>query len=142
MSYSLNFLEHNQLKQSYQEQLLKAGIDATHAWRAAQNLSHEELKLISNISPQWADIFYQIEREILAIETVISDNLKLERRKLWIEINTTIPQCTYYFGPFDTLEEAAECQNGYIEDLIEEGASGINVNIKKCQPQTLTVEVF
>ncbi|MDJ0715820.1 MAG: hypothetical protein QNJ54_16580 [Prochloraceae cyanobacterium] len=64
-----NEIELNQLKQSYQDQLLKAGLEETRASQAAQNLSQEELKLISNISPQWADIFYQIEREILAIGT-------------------------------------------------------------------------
>ncbi|MDJ0725924.1 MAG: DUF1816 domain-containing protein, partial [Prochloraceae cyanobacterium] len=50
--------------------------------------------------------------------------------------------CTYYFGPFYTLNEALEHQNGYLEDLIEEGASGIAIAIEKCQPQNLTVEIF
>ncbi len=132
----------NLLKQSYQDQLVKAGLDANRASQAAHNLSQEELKFISNISPQWSDIFYRIEYEILAMGAVISENSNLKTIKIWVKINTTIPQCTYYFGPFDTFEEAEKCKKGYIEDLIEEGASGINVSIKKCQPQVLTIEVF
>ncbi len=72
----------------------------------------------------------------------IANSSKLNLRNWWIEINTTIPRCTYYFGPFYTLNEALEHQNGYLEDLIEEGASGIAIAIEKCQPQNLTVEIF
>ncbi len=78
----------------------------------------------------------------LTKKALIPNDLKLESKKWWLEINTTSPQCTYYFGPFYSLEEAAERESGYIEDLIEEGATGITANIKKCQPQVLTVEVF
>ncbi len=67
--FSQDHLTINHLKQSYQEQLVNAGLEATLAWKAAQNLSQEELKLISNISPQCTALFYQIEREILAIRT-------------------------------------------------------------------------
>lgn len=73
---------------------------------------------------------------------LISDNLKLEVQNWWVEINTTVPHCTYYFGPFYTLEEAVESHGGYLEDLKEEGASGITVNIKKCQPKFMTLETF
>ncbi len=58
--------------------------------------------------------------------------------KWWIEIKTTIPQCLYYFGPFDSYEEAQLHLPGYIEDLIEEKAINILVSIKKCQPNNLT----
>ncbi|MGF1489854.1 MAG: DUF1816 domain-containing protein [Prochloraceae cyanobacterium] len=73
---------------------------------------------------------------------LISPSLKLEIKKWWVEINTAVPRCTYYFGPFDTLEEAAENQDGYVQDLIEEGSRDITVNIKKCRPQALTLEVY
>ncbi len=56
------------------------------------------------------------------------------------KISTTIPCCTYYFGPFDDLKEAKINQPGYVEDLIEEKAQGIKVEIKRCQPQLLTIE--
>ncbi|NES84519.1 MAG: DUF1816 domain-containing protein, partial [Moorea sp. SIO2B7] len=52
----------------------------------------------------------------------------------------TQPRCTYYFGPFDSFNEAQSHQPGYIEDLQEEGAEGITVEIKQCQPQILTQE--
>lgn len=57
----------------------------------------------------------------------------------WIKIRTNQPKCIYYFGPFDNPQEAKLHQNGYIEDLIEEEASGIYVEIKKCKPKTLTL---
>lgn len=58
----------------------------------------------------------------------------------WVEIKTTKPQCTYYFGPFDNEKEAHLFHYGYVEDLIEEKAHGISVEIKRLQPQTLTIE--
>lgn len=57
----------------------------------------------------------------------------------WVIIHTTIPNCTYYFGPFSTLEEAQNAQYGYIEDLSDEKAQGLKVSIKQCQPLTLTI---
>ena len=59
----------------------------------------------------------------------------------WVEISTTQPRCLYYFGPFDTEDEAAQYQGGYIEDLEQEGAQKIGVTIKCCaEPAHLTVE--
>ncbi|HBE19878.1 MAG TPA: hypothetical protein DEG17_19000 [Cyanobacteria bacterium UBA11149] len=57
----------------------------------------------------------------------------------WVEISTTQPQVIYYFGPFDSFEEAKDFQGGYIEDLEEEGAIGITVEIKWCSPDNLTI---
>ncbi len=59
----------------------------------------------------------------------------------WVEIMTTRPHCLYYFGPFDTMSEAQIHQGGYIEDLQQEGALGIIINIKQCQPLVLTQEL-
>lgn len=56
----------------------------------------------------------------------------------WIKIRTIQPKCIYYFGPFENLREAKQNQHGYIEDLIEEKAFGIYVEIKKCKPKILT----
>lgn len=58
----------------------------------------------------------------------------------WLEIITTKPRCLYYFGPFDSMEEAKTHQAGYIEDLQAEGSLGISIQIKQCQPQNLTHE--
>ncbi len=57
----------------------------------------------------------------------------------WIEVTTKQPYCIYYFGPFDSYGEAKRLQGGYIEDLIEEKASGISVKIQRCLPTNLTI---
>lgn len=56
----------------------------------------------------------------------------------WVEIRTDKPKCKYYFGPFVTKKEASAMQWGYIEDLEDEGAEGIHMSIKRCQPICLT----
>ncbi|MDJ0903818.1 MAG: DUF1816 domain-containing protein [Xenococcus sp. MO_188.B8] len=63
----------------------------------------------------------------------------LEARHWWVEIQTDNPGCTYYFGPFETAEEARASQDGYLEDLRQERARIITVEIKQCQPQELTI---
>lgn len=57
----------------------------------------------------------------------------------WIKITTAKPGCIYYFGPFDRRSEAAVAQYGYLEDLTEEKASGINIEIKRDNPKLLTI---
>jgi hypothetical protein len=57
----------------------------------------------------------------------------------WIEVTTETPRCTYYFGPFTGYKEAVASKAGYLEDLAQEGAQGINVVIKRCKPDKLTV---
>lgn len=58
---------------------------------------------------------------------------------LWLKIFTTTPNCTYYFGPFESVKEADLAQAGYIEDLVKEGAQGIAAQIKWCKPRNLTI---
>lgn len=60
-------------------------------------------------------------------------------RKWWIKIDSQIPQCTYYFGPFNSLAEAESHRPGYLHDLEVEGAQGITVLIEQCQPRQLTI---
>lgn len=57
----------------------------------------------------------------------------------WVEITTASPRCTYYFGPFQNSEEAGAACPGYVEDLESEQAQGIQINIKYCKPDVLTV---
>ncbi|MEH1910282.1 DUF1816 domain-containing protein [Nostoc sp.] len=57
----------------------------------------------------------------------------------WVEINTIVPRCTYYFGPFDSEKEAQLSRSGYIEDLYQEGARDIIALVKQCQPDVLTI---
>jgi hypothetical protein len=60
----------------------------------------------------------------------------------WVEIVTAEPKCQYYFGPFDSYDEALFHQPGYIEDLQSELAFGINATVVQCQPDVLTREDF
>ena len=62
------------------------------------------------------------------------------RKKWWIKIKTEIPNCTYYFGPFNQKAEAKKSQVGYLDDLITEGAREIRVDIEKVHPQYLTID--
>ena len=57
----------------------------------------------------------------------------------WVKIDTADPSCTYYFGPFLSITEAKKAKAGYIEDLMNENSSGIEVEIKRCKPSELTV---
>ncbi|NES84739.1 MAG: DUF1816 domain-containing protein [Moorea sp. SIO2B7] len=61
------------------------------------------------------------------------------RLAYWVEIVTNNPRCTYYFGPFINKTEAKAAQDGYIEDLQNEGAQDIVVTIKRCKPNKLTI---
>jgi hypothetical protein len=58
----------------------------------------------------------------------------------WAEVTTENPSCVYYFGPFDSSQEAAAHQDGYVEDLHNEGAINIKIELKQSQPPILTVE--
>lgn len=57
----------------------------------------------------------------------------------WIEIRTALPYCIYFFGPFDNFNQAKRERDGYIEDIVAEKAFGITVEIKRCQPNSLTI---
>lgn len=57
----------------------------------------------------------------------------------WVEVITESPRCTYYFGPFLTLEDAETAKFGYLEDIETEGAQGIKVTLKRCKPSELTI---
>jgi len=60
-------------------------------------------------------------------------------QQYWIEVKTAKPLCTYYFGPFLTRKGANLAQSGFLEDLETEKAENIQAEIKRCQPQELTI---
>ncbi|MDJ0531708.1 MAG: DUF1816 domain-containing protein [Xenococcaceae cyanobacterium MO_207.B15] len=66
------------------------------------------------------------------------DTIKAEL-SWWVKITTATPYCIYYFGPFDSQAEATVAQYGYMEDLMTEKATGINIDIKQDQPKVLTI---
>lgn len=57
----------------------------------------------------------------------------------WVEVVTALPSCTYYFGPFASVQEPDLAQVGFFEDLKQEGAKGVTIQIKQCQPKKLTI---
>ncbi|MBD1917473.1 MULTISPECIES: DUF1816 domain-containing protein [Cyanophyceae] len=58
----------------------------------------------------------------------------------WVEIKTSQPACTYYFGPFDSESEAHSAKGGYVEDLEQEGAQNIQLMVSLCsRPKQLTI---
>ncbi|MFN9175765.1 MAG: DUF1816 domain-containing protein [Synechocystis sp.] len=62
------------------------------------------------------------------------------RQKWWIRVSTQSPQCTYYFGPFNSQQEAIANHQGYLIALEMEGAQGINYKIERCHtPRQLTI---
>ena len=79
----------------------------------------------------------------MSLATKLFDLLGLKRKTIypyWLKISTKVPKCVYYFGPFDSPLEAKALQAGYIEDLMEEDARGIDVEIERCpQPPQLTI---
>ncbi|AMA08203.1 MULTISPECIES: DUF1816 domain-containing protein [unclassified Picosynechococcus] len=61
-------------------------------------------------------------------------------RAYWLEITTEQPECTYYFGPYLSRKEAIAAQPGFLEDLTNEGAQNIDVNLQRCRtPKELTI---
>jgi hypothetical protein len=79
-----------------------------------------------------------ISVKLLNAENTTSD--VLSNLPWWVEIKTLQPQCLYYFGPFDSLDEAQLHQSGYVEDLQREEAQEIYVAIKQLNPKVLTIE--
>lgn len=57
----------------------------------------------------------------------------------WLKIETIIPRCTYFFGPFDHPLEAKFFQHGYVQDLKEEQAQGITVKLEQGNVTQLTI---
>jgi len=74
------------------------------------------------------------------IRDIWSSVLYFIGRAWWVKVTTELPHCTYYFGPFVTMIEADAYKSGYVEDLESEFATGIQVSIKRCQPDRLTIE--
>ena len=73
------------------------------------------------------------------IEDAFTSGLDRVGLAWWVEINTSQPICTYYFGPFMSSKEAELARSGYIEDLEQEAAQGITVRIQQCKPERLTI---
>jgi Domain of unknown function (DUF1816) len=75
-----------------------------------------------------------------AIAAAWTDILNFLGQAWWVEVFTTQPQCTYYFGPFADATSAMAESVGYIKDLEEESAQGIFAQIRRCKPDQITIE--
>ena len=76
----------------------------------------------------------------MKISEVWTSGQYLWGRAWWVEVLTTVPKCTYYFGPFPNAHEAARSIVGYVEDLESESAQGIQTQVRRFQPQRLTID--
>lgn len=76
---------------------------------------------------------------MITIKKVLTKLLNNIVQQYWIKITTAKPNCVYYFGPFLTYQGAKLAQPGFIEDLETENAEDIKAEIKRCQPQELTI---
>jgi Domain of unknown function (DUF1816) len=74
------------------------------------------------------------------IGEIWTNTLDLLGQAWWIEVSTTQPKCTYYFGPFADVKEAELAMQGHLEDLESESAQGIRSQIKRCKPERLTID--
>ncbi|MEM6435025.1 MAG: DUF1816 domain-containing protein [Cyanobacteria bacterium P01_D01_bin.115] len=61
-------------------------------------------------------------------------------RPWWVKVHTQAPRCVYFFGPFDSAREAKSYRQGYVEDLVHEGAQGIRTATHRGNPPRLTIE--
>ena len=68
-----------------------------------------------------------------------TQEFKIQKFGWWIEILTSKPDYIYYFGVFNSYREAEQSKNDYIQDLKEEKAKIIDIQIKQCQPKQLTI---
>lgn len=71
--------------------------------------------------------------------SLVSIFLYSARQPWWIKIDSQSPLCTYYFGPFHSQAEALSHQEGYLQDLYDEGAQGITLIIERTYPKQLTI---
>ena len=104
-----------------------------------QRLGKTTLKVPGRILSQELRRLHRLGAKILQIYPT-TELTPAEVPRWWLEIYTDYPRCLYYFGPFDSREEAEQEQEGFLEDLRQEGAEHIGVDIKQCQPPFLTQE--
>ena len=68
--------------------------------------------------------------------------IRTSNQPWWVKVRTQGPDCTYYFGPFESKSEAKLLQAGYLEDLMQEGAQNIKLAVERARPKNLTSCTF
>jgi hypothetical protein len=81
----------------------------------------------------------RVRESLENIREFIASYLEMKGMAWWVEIVTQEPKCIYYFGPFTSSYKAQLSSSGYIEDLEQEEAQVIAVDIKRGQPSELTI---
>jgi Domain of unknown function (DUF1816) len=79
-------------------------------------------------------------RVLIKIADLVSKAVDWWGQAWWVEVFTAQPQCTYFFGPFADFKEASAAVSGYVEDLKDESAQGIQTQVKRCKPTQLTID--
>lgn len=57
----------------------------------------------------------------------------------WLQVDARNPICIYFFGPFNSQEEAERSRDGFLADLRQEGAYILYSEAKFCHPRQLTI---
>jgi hypothetical protein len=94
----------------------------------------------------WFSPFYLPKLTLLYIDLMAIGRSLLGFKKSqlpwWVKITTKMPQCTYFFGPFNSAWEAKSHQDDYLEGLLAEKALGISIELEQCQPYNLSISEF
>lgn len=70
---------------------------------------------------------------------ILTQPMGARSRQWWVEVDTDLPKRTYYFGPYESKDEASHNTKGYIKDLEKKGAKNISIKIQEgSQPSQLT----
>lgn len=79
---------------------------------------------------------------LLTLRQECSMNQSQKGANYWIRIVTNNPDYVYYFGSFESYEEAQCCVRGYIQDLKEEGSKIVFFDITRYQPKQLNLSLM
>ena len=90
-------------------------------------------------SPGKFDFPYGPLEQRLRVEILIHEGILHILTENASQSGNVVTECIYYFGHFTSVQEAEFAQQGYIEDLEQESAQGIDVTIKRCRPKKLTI---
>jgi Domain of unknown function (DUF1816) len=99
------------------------------------------VKLNSNLLGKFIAALIQFVYRLIA-NYIPEDNFLQEfahKKGWWVEIFSAKPAGLYYFGHFDSQEDAQKSLDGFVQDLVDEGANNLKTQLQFCQPKRLTV---
>lgn len=98
-----------------------------------------EIKTPENVTAKIPCYELRVRESLENIREFLTSYLEMKGRAWWVEVITQEPNCIYYFGPFASSYKAQLYSGGYLEDLEQEKAQVIAVDIKRGQPGELTI---